>query len=237
MVAQRRKALERVRFPLGLLVFSFHGLLIEGFNMIRFLVLVLVALSSSVAMADGPILLVTPKGVFQSTVTNGIPGPWAPHQIDVIVQGFGGGNTPPVPPVSPDDPIVASVAAVSKSLKDVKEATAVAAIITSLVKAGVKPADMKEALSLSGNIADTALKADGRIVKWVASVTVITSDPDKLKAGLILAWNIPSSSVDAIYAAASQPIGTTITGEAIDFAKIIEIIQMIIALLKSLGII
>ena len=212
--------------------------------MIRYLMFVLIlvflffALGSSAAMADGPILLVTPQGVYQSVVANGVPSPWTPHRIDVIVQGFGGGNTPvPIPPVSTEDPVVVNVAAVSKFLKDAKEATAVAAIISSLVKAGVKPADMKEALSLAGNITDTATKADGRIVKWVAAALAITTDAEKLKAGLMLAWSIPSSSIEAVYEAAMQPAGTVITGEAVDFAQIIEIIQMIIALLKSLEII
>jgi len=214
----------------------------EGdFEMNKFLCLILSVVYCSISMADGIIQIVTPKGVWQLQMIDNVPGNPTPVAIDVIVHGFGpgGGGTTPLPPVTPDetDLAVVAVAAASKSLKDVKEATAIAAIIDSLAKAGVPQKDFKEALELSSKIADTALNAEGRLIAWVKAATAITSDPAKLKAGLILAWNIPASAMEAISHAAAQPEGTVITGEALDFEKIIQIIQMILTLLKSLGII
>lgn len=122
--------------------------------------------------AERPVLLITPSGVYQSVVKDGIPGPWVAQEIDVIVQGFGGpGTPPPKPPDIPvppaDDPAVISVAAISKTgLKDKAEATAVAAIVDSLSKLGLTGSGFKEALEMAAPIADTSLKAGGRITKW-----------------------------------------------------------------------
>lgn len=208
----------------------------------NWLVICAMALSSAIAMADGPVLLVTPSGVFRSEVVNGVPGEWIPQQIDVIVQGYGPGATPtpvPKPPVpAPSDPTVQKVAEVSKALKDAAEATSVAAIIDSLASAGVKEANLKEALDLAAGIADSALKAEGRVIAWVKAATKITADPAKLKAGLSSAWGIQAQTLEVIQQAVASPDGAeTAAALDLDAAKIIMIIKTILELLKNLGII
>ena len=210
--------------------------------MIRWLVMCLVAVSCAVGIADGPVLLVTPSGVFRSEVVNGVPGAWVPQQIDVIVQGYGPGSTPtpaPQPPVpAPTDPAVQQVAAISKTLKDASEATSVAAIIDSLSSAGVKDANLKEALELAAGIADSALKSEGRIAAWVKNATKITTSAATLKAGLSSAWGIQAQTLDVIQQAVASPDGAeTAAALDLDAAKIIMIIKTILELLKNLGII
>lgn len=65
----------------------------------------------------------------------------------------------------------------------------------------------------------------------------VTSDPAKLKAGVQAAWGVSAATIDAINVAAAAEPGSDIPAEALDFARIIEIIRMIIELLKNLGII
>ena len=183
-------------------------------------------------------MLVTPQGVWKANIVGGVPGAWLPKRIDVIVHGFGNGTPlpPGVPPdAPPSDPIVLQVAAVSKSLKNQQEATSVAVLINALVKAGIQQKDFAEALDLSAKITDSALKADGRVIAWAKSATTITSDPMKLLVGLMLAWDIKSSTIDEINAAAQLPAGAVVTGEAINFMKLIETIKFLIELFKSLG--
>lgn len=209
----------------------------------RFLIwsaLTAICLSCSIAYADRPILLVTPKGVFQADVTDGVPGQFRPVPYDVIVQGFGGGGgTTPIPPdpKPPEaDPLVQQVAAISKTvLKDSAEAKAMAAIIDSLSSNGLKGDSFKEALELTIPIADSSLNAGGRLINWVKQALAVTTDADKLKAGLQAAFSL--SAVELQQIAQAVKTGDVPTGAAIDFTKIIEIITMIIALLKQLGII
>ena len=199
------------------------------------------ALSCSIGLADGPVLLVTPQGVYKSEVVNGVPGEWIPQQIDVIVQGYGPGSTPtptPNPPVpSPSDPIVQQVAAISKGLKDASEATSVAAIIDSLSAAGVRDANLKEALELAAGIADSALKSEGRITAWVKNATKITTSAAKLKAGLSSAWGIQAQTLEVIQQAVASNNAETAAALDLDAAKIIMIIKTILDLLRNLGII
>lgn len=206
-----------------------------------FVAALLLAGLSAPCLADRPVLLITPGGVYQSEVVNGIPGPWIAQEIDVIVQGFGGGtDTPvPVPPVvTPNDPQVASIAAISKTgLKDKAEATAVAAIISSMSKMGLTGANFTQALVMAAPIADTSLKAEGRITKWVKDATAVSNDPVKLKAGVQLAWDVSAASLDTIHSAATATTGAAISEEALNFAQIIQIITMILELLKNIGII
>ena len=208
----------------------------------NWLVICAMALSCSIGLADGPVLLVTPQGVYRSEVVNGVPGEWVPQQIDVIVQGYGPGATPtpiPQPPIpAPSDPVVQQVAAVSKTLKDAAEATSVAAIIDSLSSAGVKDSNLKEALELAAGIADSALKSEGRIAAWVKNATKITTSAVKLKAGLSSAWGIQAQTLEVIQQAIASPDGAeTAAALDLDAAKIILIIKTILDLLKSLGII
>lgn len=195
------------------------------------------------ALADRPVLLVTPAGVYQSTVVNGVPGPWVAQEIDVVIQGFGGGGgTQPVPPDAPDppvsDPVVAQIVTISKAtLKDKKEAVAVASIIDTLSKFGLTGQKFKEALQLATPIADTSMKAGGRINRWVEESLAVTTDPAKLKAGVKAAWDIETATLEAIHAAALEDPSAALPDAALDWAQIIQIIQMIIELLKNLGII
>lgn len=198
--------------------------------------------SVAMAMADGPILLVTPAGVYQSDVVGNRPGPWKPVSFDVIVQGFTTGGGPPVviPPGGggTSDPFVQKVSEISKSiLKDKEEATAVASIVDALAKSGLNGSSLMDALSLSAPLADSSLKADGRIVKWVKDALTVTTDPSKLSAGVRAAFGISSSTTDMIVAQASREEGAAVVEEAIPFAEIIQLIMMIVDLLTKLGII
>lgn len=200
--------------------------------------LILWLMMASACLADRPIILVTPAGVFQSVVdASGKPGPWVPLNADVIVQGFG--NTPTGPPTVPvppaEDETVKKIAVISKSLKDKEEATAVAAIVNSVATLNLPAADFKQALEMAAPIADASLSAGGRITEWVKQATAITTDPAKLKAGLASAFGVSQATLDSIYSAASNP-ETVATGEAINWAQLITIIQLILTLLKNLGI-
>jgi len=194
-------------------------------------------LTASACMADRPILLITPNGVFQAEVKNGIPGAWVPLEADVIIQGFNGApKTPdaPAPPV--DDAQVQQVVAISKvTLKDKAEAVAVAAIVDSVGKLGLSPESFRQALEMSAPIADASMQAGGRITSWVKQATAVTVDPAKLKAGVMSAFGVLGATLDAIHESATNPAAAQ-TAESVDFAQIIAIIQMILELLKNLGI-
>lgn len=200
---------------------------------------VLACLSVVQAMADGPILLVTPQGVFQSDVVSNRPGPWKPVSIDVIVQGFTPGGGPPVViPPGNADPLVQKVADLSKAiLRDKEEGTAVASIIDALAKSGLSGSSLEDALTLSAPLADSSMKADGRIVRWVKDALAVTTDPAKLSAGVRAAFGIQSATTDMIIAQATRAEGAAVAEEAIPFALIIQLITMIIDLLTKLGII
>lgn len=195
----------------------------------------------STCFADRPILLITPKGVYQADVTAGVPGPWQPAPYDVIIQGFGngdgGGNTPAPKPDPPStDPVVQKIATLSKSvLKDASEAKALSAIIDSLASNGLSGDGLKEALNLTIPIADSSLNAGGRLINWTKQALEISTDAAKLKAGLQSAFSLSSLELQQI--AQAVRTGDVPAEAAFDFTKIIEIIGMIIALLKQLGII
>ena len=196
------------------------------------------------AVADTrPILLVTPKGVYQAEVVDGVPGPWRACDIDVIVQGFSVGSPPSeptptdTPTPTPLDPTVTAVAALSKViLKDKSEGQALAALIEALQKANVTSLNFKESLEMGIAIADSSMKADGRFVKWRTEALQITEDPAKLKAGLQEAFAIATLSLDKITASAFDA-GYVPTEETADLTQIIQLIQLILDLLKNLGII
>ena len=198
---------------------------------------------ATVCIAERPIFLVTPAGVHQSIVSDaGVPGPWQKISADVIVTGFGGNvpdspdPTPPKPDPPADDPIVTKIAEISKAvLRDKDDATAVAAIIDSLAKLGLNPKEFYDAVEMTMPIADTSLSADGRLTSWAKQVLAVTSDAVKMKAGLTKAWGIDQSTLDSIHAAAVTP-DSVATGEAINWSQLITIIQMILTLLKNLGI-
>lgn len=196
-------------------------------------------LTASVCSADRPIFLVTPQGVWQSTVADGKPGPWVKISADVIVQGFTNGGppdtTPPVPePPVTTDPVVTQIAAISKAtLRDKDDATAVAAIVDSVAKLNLSAKEFKEAIETTIPIADISLEAEGRLIAWSQQSLAVTSDPAKLKAGLSSAWGVTQATLDSIHAASANP-ESAVTGEAINWTQLIEIIQIILALIKNL---
>ncbi len=208
----------------------------------KLIALLVFSMLASPVLAGRPILLVTPQGVFQADVTNGVPGPWLPMQMDVIVQGF---NVPippdPVPPPT-EDPVVQQVKALSDAehsadapyLKDKAEGTAVAALVEALGKLALTGAKFKEALEMAAPIADAQMQSGGRITRWSKSVLAVTTDPAKIKAGVIAAWDIAQASLDSIGAAYQQPAETAVTGEALDWLAIIELLRIIIPLIRSL---
>lgn len=195
-------------------------------------------------LAGRPILLVTPQGVYQAEVVNGVPGPWKPMEMDVIVQGFNPGA--PVPPgedpptTPPADPIVAKISELAKSgLQDKDEATAVSAMVDSLSKLGLSGSRLKEALEMAAPIADTSMQAGGRINRFVKAALAVTVDAAKLKAGIAAAWNVSQATLNMIHetAQAKPQVGDDLPAEALDFMTIIQLIQTIIQLLQNLGLI
>lgn len=188
-------------------------------------------------VADRPILLVTPKGVWQANVVNGVPATFIAQDIDVIVQGFG--TNDPKPPDDPTPPPAnANVLAVQKltkaTLQTKVEATAVAAVIDALVKYGLSGVNFKEALILSMPIADTSLKANGRLVKWTDEAVKITLNPAELKEGVTSAFDVSKATLDLIYDTATTGADAAITGEALDWVMIIELIKLILQMLSKL---
>lgn len=195
---------------------------------------------SAAISAERMVLLITPSGVYQSTVTGGVPGEWVPIDADVIVHGFTpGGGDDPKPPVPPtDDPVVEKVkAAAVANLKDKPEGIAVASLIDALQKLNLPADKFAEAADMAAPIADASMQANGRITAFFKSALAITKDPAKLKAGVQSAFSISAATLETIGAEAAKPQGSTVSDAAFDFAAIIAMIQMIIQLLKSLGII
>jgi len=181
-------------------------------------------------------ILVTPKGVWEAVVTDGVPGPLLPIDADVVVQGFDGAPTPPKPEPPPSDPIVQQVATVSKSLGNKEQAVACSSMVDMLSRNGLTGADFTQALTMAAKIADTSLNAGGKVTAWATKVVAITDDAAKIKAGVDSAWSLSASDLLAIQHALENPESTP-TGAALDFAGIIAIIRMVIELLKELGII
>lgn len=205
----------------------------------KLVALLVFSMLASPVLAGRPILLVTPQGVYQAEVTNGIPGPWVPMQMDVIVQGFTNIPNPPTPdpPVPPtEDPIVQQIKALSGApqLKDKAEGTAVAALVDALAKLTLTGSKFKDALEMAAPIADAQMQSGGRITKWAKSVLSVTTDASRIKAGVVAAWDIAQSSLDSIGAAYQQPAESAVTGEALDWIAIIEMLRIIIPLIMKL---
>lgn len=209
----------------------------------KLIALLVFSMLASPALADRPILLVTPRGVWQAEVTDGVPGPFVAKPYDVIVQGFSNVPVPPdepdppVPPVPPtEDPVIKQVKALSGApyLKDKAEGTAVAALVDALVKLTLTGARFKEALEMAAPIADAQMQSGGRITRWSKSVLAVTTDAAKIKAGVVAAWDIAQTSLDSIGAAYAQPADAAVTGEALDWMLIIEMLRIIIPLIMRL---
>lgn len=198
---------------------------------------------SAVAMAEKPLLLVTPHGVWKSEVTSAGPGPWVPQNIDVIVQGFGPGNDdgpkdPPGDTPPQDDPETVQIVAISKAgLKDKSEAMACAALFSSLSKSGVAGDKLSQAVELAAPILDAQLKSGSRITKWAKDVTAVTLDAKKIIAALQTAWGVELSAIEAVATSVHRADDQAIEAAALDWVVLIQVIQMIIELLKSLGVI
>ena len=206
-----------------------------------FSVMLAVVTMACSALADRPIFLVTPGGVFQSVVdSSGKPGIWAPIAADVIVQGFsngGGTNTPNTPaPPSPSDPAVVQISALSKEvLRDKDDATAVAAVVDSIAKLKLSEKDFRQSLEMSAPIVDTSISAGGRITNWSKKALLITADPELLKAGLVHSWGVEQTTLDDIHSAVSAPTPEN-TAKAVNWGELIAVITAILTMLKNLGI-
>jgi hypothetical protein len=195
-------------------------------------------MTAAVCLADRPIFLVTPSGVFQSVVdSTGKPGAWAPISADVIVQGFSNSPKPPDAPFPPStDPVVVQIAVMSKEqLKDKDDATAVSAVIDSIAKLKLSETDFRQSLEMAAPIVDASLGANERITNWAKKALLITADPAKLKAGLASAFGVEQATLDTIHEAATSPSPET-TAKAVNWAVLITVIQTILTLLKNLGI-
>ena len=203
-----------------------------------FSVLLAVVTMAGSVMADRPIFLVTPSGVYQSVVdSNGKPGKWEAIAADVIVSGFSNQPNPvPTPDPPSSDPLVLQIATLSKTgLKDKDDATAIAALIDSVARLNLSQQDFKESMEMAAPIIDSSLGAADRITKWTKAALLITTDAKKLKAGLADAWGVEQVTLDEIHAAATQPTEEN-TAKAVNWSQLITILQTILTLLKNLGI-
>jgi hypothetical protein len=125
----------------------------------------------------------------------------------------------------------------SKTLLTKDSALALSAVIDALIKLKLDDTAFYEALTMAVPIAETSLELDGVLSKWVKATSGISKSPSVLRAGLQSAFDIQSATLDTIHEAAVREAGAALPEEAVDFAKIIEIVQLIIQLLKNLGII
>jgi hypothetical protein len=210
----------------------------------------LASLFCAQASADRPLILVTPAGVWQSTPTDGVPGPWVALNADVIVQGFGsgddtgdggGGDTGGGDTDSPD-PVVAAVATVAKQhLQTAQEAVAAASMISS-VAGRTTPDKFADALQRAADIADGFLRAGGRVEQFCAAALRITSDPVLLKRGIESAFGLSSADLQRVTAAVASgrasDLPAAVKGDAVsavDFEQILQLIEFILDLLERLG--
>lgn len=206
----------------------------------KLIALLVFAMLASPALAGRTIMLVTPQGFYYAEVTNNVPGPWitgAPPNMDIIIQGLPNAPIPPdEPPVPPtEDPVVQQVKALSGApqLKDKAEGTAVAALVDALAKLTLTGSKFKDALEMAAPIADAQMQSGGRITRWSKAVLAVTADPVKIKAGVVAAWGIAQTSLDSIGAAYQQPADAAVTGEALDWMLIIEMLRIIIPLIMK----
>lgn len=211
--------------------------------MVRLIALLMVLVCClPVSGSDRPTLIITPGGVWQIDYEGDVPQAPRPVDYDVIVRGFDtGAPTPPKgdPPVQ-DSPAVQAVAAISKAtLKDASEATAVYAIVEALKRSGLTGVEFSERLSDFAGLIDTQVGASGRITKWIDQVKTAakTSDgglnPQDLLDGLKRAFPIDRATVAMVTAESAAAPGTPIADQAVDFAKIIELIRLILDLIKA----
>lgn len=208
--------------------------------MTRVLVTILCCLQTTLPAWDRPLILVTPKGVWQSTPVDGIPGPWVPVDADVIIQGFNGdAPDPPLPP-PPSDSDVDQVTDLAKQyLKTAQEATAVSALVTAVADAST-PAQFPAALKRGAITVDDFLDSDGRLRQFVDAALLVTEDPAKLTAGVNAAFSLAemdgfNRAVEAGDASLIPESMSANPREALDFVAILELITMVIELLQKLG--
>lgn len=198
---------------------------------------------SSAVPADRPTLIVTPAGVWQIDYDGDTPQAPRPVDFDVIVRGFNPGSTPvppkPDPPVQ-DSPAVQAVAQISKAnLKDASEATAVFAIVEALKGSGLTGKEFAERLTDFAGLIDAQIGAGGRITKWIDQVVAAVKTPDgavnpqDLLDGLRRAFTIDRATAQMVLEESAASPGTAISDRAVDFAKIIELIRLILDLIKA----
>lgn len=207
----------------------------------RPLLSLLALLIASVAVADNPILLITPKGVYIAEVENGVPGEFKPFAGDVILRGFGSPPTPkpddPGSPV-PDSPEVLRIATISKTiLKDADEATKVYSVVDAIRGATSSNKEFSDRLSDLAGLIDAQMKAEGRVTRWIDQIISIVPEgglkPPDVLSGLKKAFSINLVTAAVIAAEASQPVGSQIHEKAVDFIKLIELIRLIIEIISN----
>lgn len=206
----------------------------------RFLLITLCcAFTTAAAAEDRSIYIITPKGVWMIPMANMEPGDRVKLNADVIVQGFDlhnpddDGDEPTPPPA--EDETVQQLAAVTKAhLQGTDEAVAALGLLDILKRGGTTPADFAEALTTAAGVLDGSLQTDGRITKWASAVLKISTNADKLAAGVRVAF--PGADLDDLRAVqTAAAAGEEITGRAFDLLKLLEILQHIQQLLELLG--
>jgi hypothetical protein len=100
---------------------------------------------------------------------------------------------------------------------------------------GLPQDEFRQALEMTTPIVDKSLDSGGRLTEWMRQALFVTADPKKMKAGLAFAFGIQQSKLDSIHDAATNP-EAVVTGEALNFSRLIAILQAVLTVLKMLGI-
>jgi len=218
--------------------------------MLRALTVLVLLLATIAEAGERRMILVTPKGVWEAVVVDGVPGQLKAIDADVVVQGFGNDGNVPTPPNDDEDDNDGEedLTAAEKKAKELaattlnskREALAAHAIIRTLVDEGLVGDDFFDAFDLAGDVADGSYRAEGRIKLYVKTATSLLRSGDvtreDLMTGLSSAYGIGSSTVAAVRGAVSGDSADTETIEALGLGELIALIKAIIELLKLGGI-
>lgn len=182
--------------------------------------------------AEKSIFYMSPThGMYRCDIVEGSdPAGWKWTRIaaNAILIADGGGPPVPSPPVPgppeppTQDPAIKHITAISKAvLRDKEDATIIAAVIDLIVKMNLSEKDFKEAFEIAISMADESLNTEKRLINWTKQTFAVSTDPAKMKAGLVVAFGVEQETLNSIE-----------TGEAIDFAKLIMVLQKIMELIE-----
>lgn len=208
----------------------------------RFFVLMfMIGCSIGTAMADKTIFYMSPtRGMYKCLLDESDPAKskWELVAADAVLIADGGKTPPGTPPVPnpPDepetDPAIKQITAISwTALSNKEQATAAAAVVDMIGKLNLSETEFAETMHMAIGVADTQLGFAGKLDEWWKLVSKISLDPAKIKAGVSATWD--AADLESIQEAVS---GGEITGEAINWAKLIEVLKLLASLIDLLKI-